>query len=198
MRLTATFLGLAVLGAAATASPADWRDRDRDRDRYARENYRHGFLIGFSLGAGALEPDGCDDCGVAGGGELHMGAMASRSVAVVFEGAATARGDVAHGMAGVGAQWWPDPSGRFWLRAGIGVGALDHTDNCDAFDFDCVDDFDFDDDDGYLFPTVFGAAGFEVIRSGSFTMDVLARGMVTDERHRTARSMSVNVGFNWY
>jgi hypothetical protein len=119
-------------------------------------------------------------------------------VAVVFEGAATGRGDVAHGMAGVGAQWWPDPSGRFWLRAGLGVGALDHTDSCDDFDFDCFDDFDIDDDDGYLFPTAFGAAGFEIVRSGNFTLDVLVRGMVTDERHRTARSMSVNVGFNWY
>lgn len=197
MRLAATFLGLAVLAAPATAESTQWRrDRDRDRDpRYTREVYRHGFLIGFSLGAGALEPDGCDDCGVAAGGELHLGAMASRSVAVVFEGAVVGRGDVAHGMAGVGAQWWPDPSGRFWLKAGLGVGALDNTGNCA---FGCLDEFDIDDDNGYLFPTAFGAAGFEVVRSGNFTMDVLVRGMVTDERHRTARSMSINVGFNWY
>ena len=183
-----TLLALAALAAALPAEAAD-RDRGRYGPRYVSEVYRHGFLVGFSVGAGGLAPDPCDECGVAAGGEVHLGAMASRSVAVVFEAAGVARGDLAHAMAGVGAQWWPDPSGRFWLKGGLGVGAMDESD-----DFE----FDFDDNDGYVYPTVFGAAGFEFVRSGSFTMDVQLRGMLTDEPRREARSLSVNIGFNWY
>jgi len=196
MRLAATFLGLAVLSGTASAESADWRrDRDRDRDpRYAREVYRHGFLIGFSVGAGGMAPDPCDECGVAAGGEVHLGAMASRSVAVVFEAAVVARGDLAHAMGGVGAQWWPDPAGRFWVKAGLGVGAMDNS----SCDFGCFDELDFENSNGYVYPTVFGSAGFEVVRSGNFTMEAQLRGMLTDEPHRTARSVSVNIGFNWY
>ena len=190
MRLTATFLGLAVVALAAAAPPL-----------YAADNTspnRRGLHHRVLAGRGGLEPDGCDDCGVAAGGEFHLGAMASRSVAVIFEGAAIGRGNVAHGMAGVGAQWWPSASGRFWLRGGVGVGALDRQDDCDFDDFDCFDDLDFNDQ-GYLFASAFGAVGVEVVRTGRFTMDVLVRGACcTDERNDTARSLSVNVGFNWY
>jgi hypothetical protein len=194
MRTAACLLVLTLTLAAAPAETAD-RDRDRYQPRYGQEAYRHGFLIGFSVGAGGMAPDPCDECGVAAGGEVHLGAMASRSVAVVFEAAGVARGDLAHGMAGVGAQWWPDTTGRFWLKAGLGVGAMDDTDDCD---FGCFDDIDFEDENGYVYPTVFGAAGFEFVRSGNFTMDIQVRGMLTDEPHRTARNLSVNVGFNWY
>jgi len=193
MRVAAALMGLALV---AGADPAQARDRGRYGPRYVSEVYRHGFLIGFSLGAGGLAPDPCDECGVAAGGEVHLGAMASRSVAVVFEVAGVARGDLAHAMGGVGAQWWPDPAGRFWLKAGLGVGAMDDS----TCEFGCFDDFglDFADDGGYVYPTVFGAAGFEFVRSRSFTMDVQLRGMFTDEPRRSARSVSVNVGFNWY
>jgi hypothetical protein len=160
----------------------------------ASEVKREGFLIGFSLGAGDLGPDPCDGCGLGVGGDFHIGAMASRSVAVMLEGSFLTRDELTHGLFGVAGQFWPDPAGRFWLKAGLGVGSLDR-DN--AFSGDPFDDFD-DHGHNHVYPTVFGAAGVEVVRSGRFTIDIQARGAATFQQDDTAHSVSVNVGLNWY
>jgi len=157
----------------------------------AREVYREGFLIGFSVGAGGLGPDSCDDCGLGVGGDLHIGAMASRSVAVMLEGSFVTRDEVTHGLFGVAGQFWPDPAGRFWLKGGVGVGSLDDDGSFDRFD-------DFDDSNNHVYPTLFGGAGVEVVRSGRFTIDIQARGAATFQRGDTAHSVSLNVGLNWY
>ena len=154
---------------------------------------REGFLIGFSLGAGDLGPDPCDGCGLGVGGDFHIGAMASRSVAVMLEGSFLARDELTHGLFGVAGQFWPDPAGRFWLKAGLGVGSLDR----DRSFGDPFDDFD-DRGHDHVYPTVFGAAGVEVVRSGRFTIDIQARGAATFQSGDTAHSVSVNVGLNWY
>jgi len=75
--VTAAALATVLLGAraAVAADPGS-----------ASEVKREGFLIGFSLGAGDLGPDPCDGCGLGVGGDFHIGAMASRSVAVMLEG----------------------------------------------------------------------------------------------------------------
>jgi hypothetical protein len=154
---------------------------------------REGFLIGFSLGAGDLGPDPCDGCGLGVGGDFHIGAMASRSVAVMLEGSFLTRDELTHGLFGVAGQFWPDPAGRFWLKAGLGVGSLDR-DNSFG---DHFDDFD-DHGHNHVYPTVFGSAGVEVVRSGRFAIDIQARGAATLQSDDTAHSVSVNVGVNWY
>jgi hypothetical protein len=178
--LTAALLSLAA-GAPATFAA--------DRGGVAHEVYREGFLIGFSLGAGDLGPDPCRDCGLGVGGDFHIGAMASRSAAVMLEGSFVTRDDVTHGLFGVAAQFWPDPAGRFWLKGGIGVGSLDEDDP--VFD-------DFDDGDNHVYPTLFGGAGVEVVRAGRFTIDIQARGAATFQSGDTGHSVSLNVGLNWY
>jgi len=114
-------------------------------------------------------------------------------VAVMLEGSFLARDELTHGLFGVAGQFWPDPAGRFWLKAGLGVGSLDR-------DHSFGDPFDDFDDHGHdhVYPTVFGAAGVEVVRSGRFTIDIQARGAATFQSDDTAHSVSVNVGLNWY
>jgi hypothetical protein len=62
---------------------------------------------------------------------------------------------------------------------------------------DPFDDFD-DHGHDHVYPTVFGAAGVEVVRSGRFTIDIQAAGAATFQSDDTAHSVSVNVGLNWY
>ena len=185
--LSAALLAVVAIAPAALAA---------DRGGVAHEVYREGFLIGFSLGAGDLGPDSCRDCGLGVGGDFHIGAMASREVAVMLEGSFVTRDDVTHGLFGVAAQFWPDPAGRFWLKGGIGVGSLDEDDSFSG------DPFDGDPFDGggnnHVYPTLFGGAGVEVVRSGRFTIDIQARGAATFQRGDTAHSVSLNVGLNWY
>jgi hypothetical protein len=183
--LTVALLAMAVGAPAAVAA---------DPGAAAHEVSREGFIIGFSLGAGDLGPDPCDDCGLGVGGDFHIGAMASRKVAVVLEGSFVTRDNLTHGLFGVAAQSWPDPAGRFWLKGGIGVGSLDR-DN--VFSGDPFDDFD-DRGHNHVYPAVFGAAGVEVVRAGRFTIDIQALGAATFQSDDTAHSVSVNVGLNWY
>ena len=180
--LTGALLALVAGAPAAVAA---------DPGGAAREVHREGFLIGFSLGAGDLGPDPCDDCGLGVGGDFHIGAMASRKVAVMLEGSFVTRDEVTHGLFGVAAQFWPDPAGRFWLKGGIGVGSLDHDNSFSGDPFD-------DHGNNHVYPTVFGGAGVEVVRSGRFTIDLQLRGAATFQSGDTAHSVSVNVGANWY
>jgi hypothetical protein len=184
MRSTIALTALVALTAGASAAAAD-------RGGVAHEVYREGFLIGFSLGAGDLGPDPCRDCGLGVGGDFHVGAMASREVAVMLEGSFVTRDDITHGLFGVAAQFWPDPAGRFWLKGGIGVGSLDDDDPVFGDPFD-------DRNDNHVYPTVFGGAGVEVVRSGRFTIDLQARGAATFQSGDTGHSVSLNVGLNWY
>lgn len=146
---------------------------------------RDGFLIGFSIGAGVIGPDPCTDCGVVAAGEIHLGAMASYygDVAVMLEAGGLGREDLHHAFLAAAAQWWPDPWERFWLRGGIGIGSegADTEENRDA-----------------AYPTVLAATGFEAVRSDRFTVDLQAQGVATFGPHRTGRSFTVSVGFNWY
>jgi hypothetical protein len=186
-----TTIVLAGLLAVASAGPAHAADRYRGRPIH--EIYREGFLIGFSLGAGDIGPDPCRDCGLGLGGDFHVGAMASREVAVMLEIAVVGRGELTHGVLGVAAQWWPDPAGRFWVKGGVGIGSLDRDDG--SF---LDDSGPFDGNNNYVYPSLFGAGGVEVVRSDNFTIDVQLRGAATHQRRDWGHSASVNVGLNWY
>jgi hypothetical protein len=146
---------------------------------------REGFLVGFSAGAGVIGPDPCTDCGVAAAAELHIGAMASYygDVAVMLEAGGLGRDDLHHAFLAAAAQWWPDPYERFWLRGGIGIG---------------TEGAEVEDHRDAAYPTLLAATGFEVVRSDRFTVDLQAQGVATFLPHRTGRSLTVNIGFNWY
>jgi hypothetical protein len=189
MRSTiAAVMLLATIAAADAAGAGDSHDAGT-----SSAIHREGFVIGFSLGAGDLGPDPCHDCGVGVGADFHLGAMASRGVAVLLEFAGVGRGDLSHGMVGVAAQWWPAPAGRFWLKGGIGIGSLERDGNRDFPD----DPFDRSHND-YVYPTLFGSGGVEVVRSGRFAIDLQLRGATTHQRDDWSHSVSVNVGLNWY
>jgi hypothetical protein len=181
----------ALLALAATGVGA----ADSQEPRAAAPIHREGFMIGFSLGAGDLGPDPCDGCGLGVGADFHVGAMASPSLAVMLEIAAVGRGDLSHGMLGPAVQWFPSPTGRFWVKGGVGIGSLDRQ---DSFGVGFHDEDPLDSHNDYVYPTFFGSGGVEVVRSGRFAIDLQLRGATTHQRDQWAHSVSFNVGLNWY
>jgi hypothetical protein len=182
VRVLAAMAVLAFTVASPLAAGPRYRGRRGGRSSYVD---REGFLIGFSVGAGTIAPDPCTDCGVAAAGELHLGAMASSygDVAVMLELGGIGRDDLHHAFLAAAAQWWPDPWERFWLRGGVGIGS---------------EGADVEQHHDAAYPTVLAATGFEVVRSDRFTIDLQAQGVGTFVPHRFGRSLSLNIGFNWY
>jgi hypothetical protein len=170
-------------------------------DDFHRHATRDGFLVGFSLGFGSTFP--CDVCPSLGG-DIHIGAMAGRNVAVMAdfnvvggdEGPLGEPGSL--GVAAIAVQFWPVE--RFWLKGGVGVG------NTFSFeeDGDWGDDWDDDWNDepgpdgdvttGKRRWAAIAAAGFELVQKGPFAMDLQVRGAFTDGN----QSVQVGIGFNWY
>ena len=175
-------LGTAVLMLAA-AAPLSARPRHRPPPPYGGYVDRYGFLIGFSVGAGVVAPDPCEGCGVLAGAEVHLGAMATPEVAFMLEAGGLGRDDLHHVFLAAAAQWWPDPYERFWLRGGLGIGS---------------EGSDTEEHHDSAYPTVLAAAGVEVVRRERFTTELLVQAAATHTPHRWGRSVSVNVGFNWY
>lgn len=137
---------------------------------------RQGFLIGFSLGFGATFP--CDTCADFAS-EFHLGAMASRNLAVLAEIGGVGGDDRSGGgllMVTIGAQYWPVE--RFWIKGGVGIG-------------DALDD-QYGQSQRQWGATA--AVGYEVASRGRFAFDVQARGGFTTDR----QSFGVSVGFHWY
>lgn len=146
-------------------------------DSAGAPDQREGFLIGFSLGFGAVFP--CDTCADFGG-EFHVGAMASRRLAVLADLSAVDSVESRNGgllLATIGAQYWV--SERFWVGGGLGIG-------------EPFDDYPVQESDrrwGGI-----AAAGYEVARKGRFAFDIQTRGGFVRDR----RSLALNLGFNWY
>jgi hypothetical protein len=133
---------------------------------------REGFLIGFSLGSGfseTYEP----------AFDFHLGGMARPDLALTLEfyGVDKRKGRSA-GIIGAGVQYWP--SRRFWAKGGLGYGSVET---------DSVDDTDGEARLGAL-----AGAGYELVQSGRFTLDVQARGVLL----RGGSGASLGLGFNWY
>ncbi len=154
----------------------------------AHEIYREGFLIGFSIGAGAVGPNPCHDCGLAPGAELHLGGMASREFAFMVEAGGLGNSGADHAYLVASGQWWPDPAGRFWAKGGVGVGSGGEDDSFDSLHHG----------NDNVYGTLMAGGGVEVVRSGRFTIDMQARGIATKEPDRWRRSGIISVGFNWY
>ena len=153
-----------------------------DRGGVAHEVYREGFLIGFSLGAGDLGPDPCRDCGPGRRGRLpHRG-----------HGQPGGRGH-AGGKLRHARRRYPRPlrsgrpvlarSRRPLLAQGRDRRRLPRRRRLRS----PADPFD-DRGDNHVYPTLFGGAGVEVVRSGRFTIDLQLRGAATFQSgHRPQR-----------
>jgi Outer membrane protein beta-barrel domain len=152
---------------------------------------RDGFIIGFGVGFGATYP--CDTC-PSFAGSFYVGAMTSKNVAIVGDFAVVG-GDVDRPPAQLGSsrglglgtfalavQVWPHD--RFWLKAGVGIGAP--VDTSDSWD----DDFDTSSDRSWA--GIVGA-GYEVAHKGRFVMDVQVRGAFISDH----QAVSLGLGFNW-
>src|SRR5262245_35007070 len=85
----------------------------------AAPSVREGFLIGFSLGFGSAYP--CDVCANFGG-DFHVGAFATKKLAVLGEIGAVGSDEEGAGLllAAIAVQYWPHE--RFWIKGGLGIG----------------------------------------------------------------------------
>jgi hypothetical protein len=136
---------------------------------------REGFIWGFSFGSGfssTFRP----------AFSIHLGGMARPDLAVILEayGVEKPGNDETHTLLAAGAQFWP--ADHLWVKGAIGYGST------------ASDDFDAErtvDKIGGM-----GGVGYEVVRTGRFTLDLQVRGLVTSGEG--GGSASFNIGFNWY
>lgn len=164
---------------------------------------RRGLTLGFGVGLGGMDSDSnlteCFDCNydpLALGFDFHLGAMLSPNMALlgeVFFHAQNIDSDgfnwISQTMLVGALQFWLTP--QLWLKGGLGVATLQsHYDDGYEFDDDTIDT-------GFA---VLGAAGFEVLSSPWFAIDLqvrLASGSYegVDEQVNVG---TVGLGFNWY
>ena len=147
---------------------------------------RHGFLIGFTLGGGALDCEGCESSG-AGAFGFHLGgsvrprlALAADIFGVTHDEALEGR----HSYQVLGMlQFWP--SSRLWIGGGLGYGqneiVVGSTSEWGPEKFA----FAFD-------------AGFELVQRGKFALDLRGRYGRTSSTPVATEHVVALVGFTWY
>jgi len=164
---------------------------------------RRGLTLGVGLGVGGMDSDSnlteCFDCDfdpIALAFDLHLGAMLTPNLALVgevFWHGQTLDEDgfnwLNQTMLMGALQFWLTP--QFWIKGGLGVAHLStHFDDGYAFGDDTVD----------TGAAVMGAAGFEILHSPWFAVDLqlrLASGSYegVDEQVNVG---TLGLGFNWY
>jgi hypothetical protein len=151
---------------------------------------RHGFMAGFSIGAGSMVPD-CDGCdsesGIAVDG--HLGGMLSPRFALMWDGSVVAHTEdnltLFSTVNAVAAQYWATP--KVWIKGGLGFGRLSISDDTG----DTLAESD-------TAASVLGAAGVEVMQSRTFALDISLRFAVTAYEDANLTNVALNVGFNWF
>jgi hypothetical protein len=144
---------------------------------------RNGFLFGFAIGGGQLSCDGCESkSGPAV--DLHLGAMVSDKMALMFDGSGIAISDeFSDSMTSVvdtlAIQYWV--ANKVWLKGGVGFGTL----SCE----DCETETGL----GFM-----GAAGVELLQKGKFALDVQARFATAKYDGGRINQFTAMVGANWY
>ncbi len=153
-------------------------------------------MLGLSLGYGIMTSEECNGCDSLDGLgiDLHVGWMLSPQLAVVLEGFGVSHTEDGGGnrtqtltqTAGlVGAQFWITP--QVWLKGALGSGHLSLTN-------DSGEALARSEDGG----AAMIAAGFEVLQSGNFALDIQLRaGAVAYERETMSMS-ALTLGANWY
>jgi hypothetical protein len=164
---------------------------------------RMGLTLGFGLGIGGMDSDsnlaacrGCDYDPAAGGFWFHIGGMINPHLAGLFElwlmgqqvdagGTTTLYQSMVMGAI----QYWLTP--QFWLKGGIGFAGLQ---------VQYADGYYYDEEDLGTGLALMGAAGFEILHSTEFAIDLQLRlgsgnydGI--DEQVNVAM---FGIGFNWY
>jgi hypothetical protein len=156
-----------------------------------RVSYRHGLLLGFGIGGGAITANDCTNCGGGAGGlEFHIGGMINPQLAIMFEiwGLARPLGDgfsLTQSIYTGSLQFWATP--QFWLKGGLGGGTIDISDNYSGASFDAQSAF-----------AVSGALGYEVLQFANFALDLQFRLAHAAYDGGGANNVAVMIGFNWY
>lgn len=164
---------------------------------------RYGITLGFGLYVGGMDTDsnlgscrGCDYEPAAGGLDFHIGGMINPRMAALFEAWFHAQ-EIGGGGAEVLAQsmlmgalqYWFTP--QFWIKGGLGFSGL-------QIQYD--DGYAYGEEDLGTGLALMGAAGFEILHSTQFAIDLqlrLGSGSYDgiDEQVNVAQ---VGIGFNWY
>jgi len=140
---------------------------------------RQGFLIGFSIGGGAIDCADCDSLsGVAA--DFHIGGMLNEKVALMYDGSAVASGDpaVTVSVGTFAVQYWMGQRG--WIKGGAGFGTFND---------------DFGTESGLA---VMGGAGVELVQKRKFVLDLQGRVATTKFEFSRINMFMLSLGFNWY
>jgi len=121
--------------------------------------------------------------------DIHLGGMLTPHVALMFDGSGIAHslaggGTLTHVVDTLAAQFWA--SERFWLKAGVGIGALSVSDNRS------------EQARSDTRPAAMLAIGFELFQGRSSALDVQLRGAATSFPDGTLTNSSIHIGYNWY
>ena len=159
---------------------------------------RRGWIIGFSFGVGTLQASNgfecfnCENDPPAFSGQGYFGFMLSPRFALLAEISGTARpvdstgtGVLTLGSGYIAGQYWLTP--RAWLRLGAGTGTLSYS----------------YDNNGEVVSeggaAVSGSAGYELMHTPRFGLDLLLRGeFVTFEDSTDVGATTVGLGMSWY
>jgi hypothetical protein len=164
---------------------------------------RMGLTLGIGLGIGGMDSDsnlaacrGCDYDPAAGGFWFHLGGMINPHLAGLFElwfmgQQVDAGGNTTlfQSMVMGAVQYWLTP--QFWLKGGLGFAGLQ---------VQYSDGYEYGEEDLGTGLAVMGAAGFEILHSTQFAIDLqlrLGSGSYDgiDEQVNVAM---FGIGFNWY
>jgi hypothetical protein len=164
---------------------------------------RYGLTLGFGLDVGGMDSDsnlascrGCDYDPAAVGFDFHIGGMINPRMAALFElwfhgqSIDSSGAEVLVQSMLMGAlQYWLTP--QFWIKGGLGFSGL-------QIQYD--DGYAYGEEDLGTGLALMGAAGFEVLHSTQFAIDLqlrLGSGSYDgiDEQVNVAQ---VGIGFNWY
>lgn len=147
---------------------------------------RQGFLIGFTVGGGKLDCDGCESSG-AGGFGFHLGGSLSKKVTLAAELFAVAHDEDAYSFsdfqATALAQYWVIP--RVWIGGGIGTG----------FNSVEIGNTTMDGDSKLA---LVAAAGVEIYQGRRFVLDLRGRYGRTATEPTATNHFVVMAGFTWY
>jgi hypothetical protein len=152
------------------------------------EIQRSGFIVGFSIGGGAM--GGCRDCDAIGGlgVALHLGGMLSPRLALMLDGGGIIRpidgATLIHSIDTLAAQYWT--SDNFWVKGGFGIGRVFLTD---------------DHGESVKLGTglaMLGAIGVEIAHGRRFAIDVQATLAAAFYSRDKLMNGTIGIGFNWY
>ena len=153
---------------------------------------REGFIIGLSVGPGAMQlSDGSGSAGFEGTAfDLHLGGMLNPRTALMFDsfGVSSKVGhlDLTHVVSTIAVQYWP--TSRSWVKGGIGMGTLGLAEPVMGGARDGVNG-----------GALLAALGYELNHGRAFTIDAQLRLTVARyDAGNTVTGQSFSIGVNWY